>query len=166
MDHMIADDAPRRPRLLVIHHTPSVGMQQMLEAVLAGTRDPDVPSCDVIVRAALAATAPDVLEADAFLLGSPVNIGYISGALKHFFDQIYYPTLHARQGAPFGVWLHGATDAAGAVRAIDAITTGLGWRRGHDDVIAIGGVSAGVEEQCYSLGATIAALADPALPRR
>lgn len=147
------------PRLLVVHHTPSPGMQRMLEAVLAGTRDPELDPVDVVVRSALAATASDVLAADAYLLGTPVYIGYMSGALKHFFDQVYYPTLMDRRGAPFGLWLHGSTDAAGAVRAVDAITTGLGWQRAHDDVISIGEVDAAVDERCYSLGATVAALA-------
>lgn len=149
----------RRPRLLVVHHTPSPGMQRMLDAVVAGTRDPELGPVDVVVRGALNATASDVLDADGFVLGTPVNIGYISGALKHFFDQIYYPTLIERRGAPFGVWMHGATDAAGAVRAVHAITGGLGWKRVHDDVIAIDGVDTAVEEQCYSLGATVAAAA-------
>ncbi|WP_040167567.1 flavodoxin family protein [Microbacterium gorillae] len=147
------------PRVLVVHHTPSPGMQQMLEAVLAGTRDPELDPVDVVVRSALRATASDVFEADAFLLGSPVNIGYISGALKHFFDQVYYPTLLDRRGAPFGLWLHGSSDATGAVRAVDAITTGLGWQRAHEDVIALGTVDVAIEDRCHSLGATLAALA-------
>lgn len=146
------------PRLLVVHHTPSPAMHEMLEAVLAGTADPDLDAVEITVRSALSATASDVLAADAFLLGSPINIGYISGALKHFFDQVYYPTLLDRRGAPFGVWLHGSGDATGAVRAIDAITAGLGWKRAHDDVIAIGGVDRDVLDRCHSLGATLAAV--------
>lgn len=144
-------------RLLVVHHTPSPAMQAMLEAVLAGARDPELTGVEVEVRPALAATASDVLQAQGFLLGTPANIGYMSGALKHFFDQIYYPTLLARTGAPFGLWVHGASDTTGAVRAVHSIATGLGWRQVHDDVTVTGEVTGETEEACYSLGGTVAA---------
>lgn len=144
------------PGLLVVHHTPSPRMQQMLEAVLAGARDPELDPVEVTVRPALAATASDVLAAQGFLLGTPANIGYMSGALKHFFDQIYYPTLLAAQGAPFGLWVHGGSDTTGAVRAVEAITAGLGWRRAHDHVVVTGEITKDVEQQCYSLGGTLA----------
>ncbi len=75
------------PTLLIVHHTPSPIMQVILEAVLAGSRDEAIEGVDVVVKPALAATAVDVLAADGYLLGTPANIGYMSGALKHFFDQ-------------------------------------------------------------------------------
>ena len=62
------------------------------------------------------------------MLGTPANIGYLSGALKHFFDTIYYPCLEATRGRPFGAWIHGNLDTTGAVRALDAITGGLEWQ--------------------------------------
>ena len=60
-----------------------------------------------------------MLEADGYLLGTPANLGYMSGALKHFFDQIYYPCLDATSGRPFGVYVHGNndTDRRGAGRS-------------------------------------------------
>ena len=54
-----------------------------------------------------------MLEADGVLLGTPANIGYMSGALKHFFDTVYYPCLDATVGLPFGVYVHGNDDTAG-----------------------------------------------------
>ena len=52
----------------------------MLEAVLDGAQTEEIEDVDVQERPALAATAVDVLFADAFLLGTSANIGYVSGA--------------------------------------------------------------------------------------
>jgi hypothetical protein len=144
-------------RLLVVHHTPSPAMHAMLLEAIAGANDPEIGGVDVVLRPALTATAVDVLEADGYLLGTPVNLGYISGALKHFFDQIYYPCLDATKGRPFGAYLHGDNDATGAVRAIDVITTGLGWRRAQRYVTVTGEVDRSVLTACYELGASLAA---------
>jgi NAD(P)H-dependent FMN reductase len=113
-----------------VHHTPSPAMQELLEAALEGCRDPAANdgSVEVVVRPALTAAAVEVLEADGFLLASPANIGYLSGAMKHFFDTIYYPCLEATRGRVFGAWIHGNLDTTGAVRALDAITGGLQWQ--------------------------------------
>src|SRR3954469_24770234 len=110
-------------------------MHTMFEAVMDGATNDAIEGVDVSARAALAATAVDVLEADGYLLGTPANLGYISGALKHFFDQIYYPCLDATQGRPFGAWVHAGSDAAGAERAIEVITTGLRWARAQPTLV-------------------------------
>ena len=145
------------PRLLVVHHTPSPALQAMLEAVIAGARDPELDGIDVAVMPALAATVPDVLAADGFVLGTPANIGYMSGALKYFFDQVYYPCLLAKPRAPYGLYVHGASDTTGAVRAVSSITAGLGWAEVITPVVALGPVGTDTERQCYELGATVAA---------
>src|ERR1700760_4373908 len=98
------------PVLLVVHHTTSPALQELLEAALDGTRADGIEGLDVRVEPALGATVSDVLEADGFLLGTPANIGYMSGALKVFFDLAYYPTLIARTGAPYGLYVHGGND--------------------------------------------------------
>ena len=145
------------PRLLIVHHTPSPALQAMLEGVIAGTRDPELEDVTVDVRPALAAGVPDVLAADGFVLGTPANIGYMSGALKHFFDQVYYPCLLAKTGAPYGLYVHGGNDTAGAVRAVQSIATGLGWQEVSKPVAVTGQVGRDTERECYELGATVAA---------
>jgi multimeric flavodoxin WrbA len=145
------------PTLLIVHHTPSPNCQTMLEAVLSGATAPEIEGVEVVRRAALAATASDVLAADAYLLGTPANIGYMSGALKHFFDQIYYPCLDATQGRAFSYYVHGGSDVTGAVRGIEAITTGLGWRRTAKPVTVTGEPARSDVEACWELGATLAA---------
>ena len=144
-------------RLLIVHHTTSPALQAMLDAVVAGARDPELEGIEVTVTPALAATVPDVLAADGFVLGTPANIGYMSGALKHFFDQIYYPCLQAKAGAPYGLYVHGASDTTGAARAVAAITKGLGWAEAFSPVEITGAVGREDERRCYELGATVAA---------
>jgi multimeric flavodoxin WrbA len=145
------------PRLLIVHHTPSPSRPAMLEAVVAGARDPELTGIDVAVVPALAAGVPDVLAADGFVLGTPANIGYMSGALKHFFDQVYYPCLQAKPRAPYGLYVHGDNDTAGAVRAVTSIATGLGWAEVLRPVTVTGPVGKDAARQCYELGATVAA---------
>jgi multimeric flavodoxin WrbA len=145
------------PRLLIVHHTPSPNVQLMLDAARAGATDDAIEGVDVVVRAALSATATDVLAADAYLLGTPANLGYISGALKHFFDEIYYPCLDETVGRPFGAYLHGNTDTTGAERAIEVITTGLRWRWAAQPVRVLGEPAAADLDACWDLGATLAA---------
>jgi multimeric flavodoxin WrbA len=129
----------------------------MFEAVMEGATNDAIDGVDVIAKAALAATAVDVLEADGYVLGTPANLGYISGALKHFFDQIYYPCLDETVGRPYGVYLHGNSDTTGAGRAIETITTGLQWRLAQKPVTVVGELSKDDRDACWELGASVAA---------
>jgi hypothetical protein len=81
----------------------------------------------------------------------------MSGALKHFFDAVYYPTLTAKPGAPYGLYVHGNNDTAGAVRGVESIVDGMGWQRVHEPVSVIGAPSKDDREHCWDLGATVAA---------
>ncbi|MDL4771526.1 MULTISPECIES: flavodoxin family protein [Thermomonosporaceae] len=143
--------------LLIVHHTPSPSLRAMYEAVRAGAGTDEVEGVRVEARAALTASPVDVLAADGYLLGSPVNLGYLSGALKHFFDQVYYPCLDETARRPFGAYLHGNNDATGAVRALESITTGLRWRAVRPPLAITGEPGKADLESCWELGATVAA---------
>ena len=148
--------------LLVVHHTSSPSLHAMFDAVMTGARDDRIEGVEVVARAALAATAVDVLAADAYILGTPANLGYMSGALKHFFDQVYYPCLAATARRPYGVYVHGNNDTTGAVRAIETIATGLEWRLAQRPVSVCGDPAQPDLEACWELGASIAASIAPA----
>ena len=143
--------------LLVVHHTTSPGLQELLESVLEGTRAEGIEGVEVRVRPALTASVVEVLEADGFVLGTPANIGYLSGAMKHFFDGIYYPTLTEKPGAPYGLYVHGNQGTDGAVRAAESITKGLGWERAHEPVLVMGTPEKKDTEAVWELAATVAA---------
>ncbi|EME19694.1 flavodoxin family protein [Rhodococcus triatomae] len=144
------------PILLVVHHTPSPPTRELLESVLAGANDPDIEGVTIRSVPALGATIPDVLSAKGFLFGTTANFGYMSGALKHFFDTVYYPCLDAVAGLPYGLWVHGNNDTAGAVTAVQKIVTGLALTQAAATVEVTSGVDATARDRCYELGATLA----------
>ena len=147
-------------------------MTALTDAVLAGSRDDALADSglEVVERPALAATAEDVLAADALVLGTPANFGYMSGALKHFFDSTFLEvggaladdgSAAAGSGGrlPFGLYVHGRYDVTGAVRAVLAITGALPWRQSAAVVEVLGEVDEGAREAAYELGGTLGALA-------
>jgi NAD(P)H-dependent FMN reductase len=159
--------------LLVVHHSPTRGVGRLTEAVLAGAGDEAIEGVEVVVRPALEATAEDVLAADGYLLGTPANFGYMSGALKHFFDSTFLAVGGAlsddgsaggpaerstTRGRPYGHYVHGRYDTAGAVRAVQSIVGALQWRQGAEVLEVLGDVTDGPVESAYELGATLAAL--------
>lgn len=146
-------------RVVIFHHTPSPALHTLFEAVRDGAQNDELEGVEVVSRAALHATATDALEADGYVLGTPANLGYMSGALKHLFDTIYYPCLEETKRRPFGFYVHGNSDTGGARQAIEKITTGLGWRLAAAPVEVVGEPAQEDRDACWELGATVAATA-------
>jgi NAD(P)H-dependent FMN reductase len=156
-------------RLLVVHHSPTDTVRSLTDAVVAGARDDLIQGVEVVVRPALEATADDVLGADGYLLGTTANFGYMSGALKHFFDSIFLEaggaltddgSAASAEGGkrPYGLWVHGRYDTTGAVRSVQSIVAALPWRQAAEVVEVLGDVGDEQQESAYELGGTIAAL--------
>ena len=145
------------PRLLIVHHTPSPHCQELFEAVVSGATDSEIEGVEVVRRPALIVSPVEMLEADGYLLGTPANLGYVSGAMKHAFDCAYYQLLDTTRGRPFGVYLHGNEGTEGAERGLAAITTGLGWVQVAETVVVMGKPSKADLEACWDVGATVAA---------
>lgn len=145
--------------MLIVHHTPSPAVQSILEAAVAGCRHEGLAAVAVRVEPALSATAADLLDADSVLLITPANIGYMSGALKHFFDTVYYPCLTATTGLGWAGIVHGNDDTAGAVRSVERIAGALGWRQVGPTLCLVGQPSRGDLATVADLAATVAAAA-------
>jgi hypothetical protein len=163
-------------QLLVVHHSPTRGVRALTEAVLDGAHDDAIRGVEVVVRPALEATADDVLAADGYLLGTPANFGYMSGALKHFFDSTFLQVGGAlsddgsagtgdeggrTHGRPFGLYVHGRYDTEGAVRSVTTIVGALGWRQSAELLAVLGDVTEEHLAAAYDLGGTLAALLSP-----
>lgn len=147
-------------QLLLIAHTPSPNTQRMMEAVLRGARHPDISGVTVQHIPPLQAGSDDVLRADALILGTTENLGYMAGALKDWFDRIYYPCLEKTQAKPFAFYIRAGHDGTGTRRAIESITTGLRWRCVQEPLLCRGEWQEEFLQQCEQLGMTMAASLD------
>ncbi|MBV7294432.1 flavodoxin [Corynebacterium sp. TAE3-ERU12] len=142
--------------LLVVHHSPTPLLRTVRDYVLTGATHPDLEGVEISVVDALDATACDIRAADAIVLGTSANFGYISGALKHFFDSTFAECGEARKGLPFSYWIRGGHDTTGAQKAMQAITTGFGWELSAEPVCFVGEPDEHAD-QLRELGATMAA---------
>jgi len=129
----------------------------MHEAVLAGLRQEGLEGLEVVVRPALTCSPVEALEADGYVLGTPANIGYMSGALKHFFDQAFYVCMDATAGRPYALWVHGQNDTAGAVKSVESAASGMKWRRVANPICVVGEPSQDDLAALGDLAATVAA---------
>ena len=133
------------------------------QAAEQGARHEDIESVEVKVMAPLDAGPEDVLACDAIILGTTENLGYMSGALKDFFDRSYYPCLEKTQGLPFAYYIRAGHDGTGTKRAIESITTGLRWKLVQEPLICRGEYREEFEDQCRELGMYVAASLDAGL---
>ena len=145
------------PRLLIVFHSRSGGTAAMTEAVLAGATDDAIEDVEVVRRGAFDTTVDDVRACNALIIGTPENFGYMSGAIKDFFERIYYELLDETPGLPYALYVKASTDGEGAVRSIERIVAGLKWKAVVPPFVVVGDLEPEHLEQCRELGATVAA---------
>ena len=143
--------------LLVVYHSRSGGTQALADAAIAGARSDDIDGVDVREVHAFDATVDDVRWCDGIILGTPENFGYMSGALKDFFERIYYVLLDETRGLPYALFVKGGHDGEGAIRSVERIVTGLAWKAVLAPVLVVGNLDDAALEQCHELGMTFAA---------
>lgn len=148
---------PKCKTLLIIAHAPSTNTQQMLNAVITGASHPHVENVVVTPRAPLETHPDDLLSADAIILGTTENLGYMAGLVKDVFDRCYYACLDKTEGLPFAFYVRAGHDGTGTRLAIESITKGLRWRLIQEPLICRGDFQVGFIEQCEELGLSVAA---------
>src|SRR5690606_15059574 len=112
-------------KLLINMHCPSPNTQRLRDALARGASHPDIKGIELRVTEPLKASAEDVLWADGILLGTSENFGYMSGAMKDFFDRVYYPCLEKTEGRPYAIAIRAGSDDTGTRSAMERLITGL-----------------------------------------
>ena len=144
-------------RLLVVGHTPSVNTRRLFDAVVEGASSIENENVEVMACRPFDVQPQDVQTARAVILGTTENLGYMSGALKDFFDRIYYPCLEHTQGMPYALYVRAGYDGTGTRRSIESITGGLGWRAVQEPLICRGEWQDAFVAQCQEMGTAMAA---------
>ncbi len=144
-------------KLLIVAHAPSPNTTHLAEAVLKGAQHPDIDNVTAEWIPPLEATADDVLACDGIILGTTENLGYMSGALKDFFDRTYYKVIEEKQGLPCAVYIRAGLDGTGTRRALTSILTGLQWREVQESHLYHGDWQPAFLVQAEELGMAMAA---------
>lgn len=145
-------------RLLIIGHVPSPNTLALRDAVERGAHHPEIDGVDVIALSPFDADAESVLAADGVILGTTENLGYMSGALKDFFDRTYYGVLEEKQGMPYALYVRAGLDGTGTIRAVYSIATqGLRWKPICDPLWCKGEWTDAFLNEAEELGMTMAA---------
>jgi len=150
-------------RLLIVAHSPSVNTQALCRAVQHGAEHQDIEAVECIVKTPFEAGPADILACDGIVLGTTENLGYMSGALKDFFDRSYYSVLEEKPGLPCALYIRAGHDGTGTQRAVESIITGLRWRWVQDPLIFRGEWQEAFTRQAEELGMTMAAGLDNGL---
>ncbi len=140
--------------LLIVAFAPSPNTVRLRDAVVEGARESEI---EVNVRSPFDTGPADVLAAGAVILGTTENLGYMSGALKDFFDRSYYACLEETQGLAYALYIRAGHDGTGTCRGVKTITTGLRWRAVHEPLICRGDFVENFAAQCRDLGRLMAA---------
>ena len=143
--------------LTIIFHSQGGGTKTLITALKEGIKLHSFPGLVVNIEDSVVVKSEIILEADAIVLGTTENFGYMSGAMKHFFDRIYYPCLETKRGLPYQLIVNADTDGRGAVNSVENIIRGLGWKRIDKPQIFKGEIKKSDLSICKELGATIAA---------
>ena len=124
---------------------------------MRGASHDDINGIDLTFTRPLESGAEEVLWADGIILGTTENFGYMSGAMKDFFDRIYYSCLEHTEALPYGLFIRAGNDGLGARSSIERIVAGLRWKQVQEPLICTGNWQESFLDECEELGLTIAA---------
>lgn len=125
-------------KLLIVSNTPSKNTQVLADAALRGASNTDIKGVQIQHLTPFEATAKDVMSCDAIILGTTENFGYMSGAMKDFFDRIFYPCLEHTEALPYAIYIRAGLDGTGTEIAMQKIISGLKWKQAQDLLLCHG----------------------------
>lgn len=144
-------------QLLLVAHAPSPNTERLRDAIAAGVAAAESEEIELVVRSPFEAGPEEVMAARAVILFTTENLGYMSGALKDFFDRTYYPVLEEKQGLAYMLIIRAGHDGTGTRRGVETIITGLRWKAVQEPLICRGDFDEAFVGRCEEAGMLMAA---------
>jgi multimeric flavodoxin WrbA len=141
--------------ILVIFHSQGGNNRKMARAVADGINS--IEGARALLKNAFDATLDDLLRCDGIVIGSPEYFGYMSGAVKDFFDRTYEAARGQVFRKPYAVFVNAGNDGTGALTHIERICIGFQFKKVHEPVRVKGDITGEVLDACRLMGQTIAA---------
>jgi multimeric flavodoxin WrbA len=141
-------------KILIVYHSQTGNTEKMAGMVKEGASS--IQNTEVIMKRACDASLEDLLECDGLAVGTPENFGYMSGAVKDFFDRTFYPAQGKVFRKPYVVFISAGNDGTGALNSIERIALGYQFKKVYSPVISRGEVTEEDLEMCRELGQTLA----------
>ncbi len=147
--------------MLIIAHSPSQNTKALESQLIEGAKS-EVEGGELLCKSPFDCHPPDLVACRGVLLFTTENFGYMSGAMKDFFDRNFYPLEHKTEGLPWALCVRAGKDGTGTVRSISAIAGALGWKQVAEPLVLQGDFNAGPGEQgfptqAFTFAATFAA---------
>ncbi len=142
--------------LLIVYHTKTGNTGRLARAALEGATGEDAGGVEVRLLTARDAGPRDLLWTHGLLLGTPENLGYMSGAMKDFIDRTFYEVEGKLQPLPCALFISAGNDGTGALKALRRIIGGYPFQEVQEPVVARGAVTAEHLQRCRELGTALA----------
>ena len=146
---------PRMKVLRVIYHSQSGNTERLARAVVRGAEFDG--SVQVVCSRAFETSLEELLRAAGVVFATAEYNGYMSGALKDFFDRTYEPARGHVTGKPYAVVISAGNDGTFANQYIERIARGYELKRIAEPTIIVGAVTPEAEARCEELGELFAA---------
>ena len=142
-------------RLSMVHHSIGGKTKEMADS-LTDMLSKEDQLIEFRSFSAFEAKASDILQSDGIIFGTPVNFGYMSGALKDFFDRNYYELEGKVEAVPYAIFVSASTDGTGAVESIRRICRGLNLKEVQEPLVLTKKLSESDQSRLRNFGMTMA----------
>ena len=143
-------------KLLILYHSQSGNTEKLAKAILNGASTQE--NIEIKLKKALEGKVEDLLWSDAVLFGTPEIFGFMSGGLKYFFDETYYPAKEQAQlNICYAIFISCENNGTGAVHQIEQIASGYPLRKSLPPLLVKGKISEMNLQEAFEFGQTMAA---------